>query len=709
VSSPLPYLFLLLLLLIPSNGLQQFDGLPLSHWIEFAALAFLLPFLFFRSLRQGAAELFSKVRFFLPLFYAAGAIVFILKVGLWVFGGRDGFIGCYYSPAPWAPNYPGAGVFAGCERSYEDLFHRSGGTRIDRSISFGPDSWNLTFLNSLRYDYPQSVSDSIPRSRVPVTAEWTAFIALEQPTRVIVRYAGQGHLAVGTQMVAIPPSYGQVNEIAADLPAGKQNFLLQYSFDDGSRNGQAEESWGPAAQLHVMLAGPSGEQPLHAMPPGLSWTVAAGGADILLVLLLLVLLVSFLAGIRQDKWLVLFFIAFLAICYFLPLSERVRGLGATAGLMGFWLWYCLRKPVQPITVYSVILCFSLFNNLLLLPDPSRVVLRSAQDDPLNYESGAYSVLSSGSLEGGEKVFVYQPMFRYIKFGEHAIFGDGMTFPATMQLAVFLGGAFFLGEKILRKGISRPKRLLLAAIGAAIVFLGGYYVSIVIRAGLSEYTTWSLLLWALPLLYLDDKATACLMGLAALAFSFTIRTDQLPAILWVAFWALNSLRKKNKWAFAFGSILLVCIFLLPLMHNLYYGHQFVLATTSGNFAINLPVPPATWLAVFRGDSAAAAAIQGQLKQMFLLTNVSLSTRLTLTAMAALFVVWLGIIGYSIVRRRFSDLALLAIPLFYLAPHLFFAIIVYYPRLIFIAYLAMGAAAAVWLARGPSTAAIREEAT
>jgi hypothetical protein len=524
---------------------------------------------------------------------------------------------------------------------------------------------------------------------------------------VIVRYTGEGHFSFGSQTVTLPPSYDRVNEVALDLPAGKQNILLQYSFDDGSRIGQAEDAWGPGAQIHVVLAGSSGEHPLRAMPPSLPWTVAAGGADALFALLLLLPLISFLAGIWREKWVVLILAVFLAVCYFLPLSQRVRAMGINAGLVGFWLWHCLRKPVHPIAVYTILLSIGLANSLLFLPSPSRVVLRSAQDDPLNYESEAYSILSSRSLEGGEKVFVYQPMFRYIKFGEHAVFGDGMTFPATMQLALFLGGAFFLGEKVLRKGVTRPGRYLVAAIGSAILFLGGYYVSIVIRAGLSEYTTWSLLLWALPLLYLDETAAGCLLGLTALAFSFTVRTNQLPAILWMAFWALNTLRMKNVRAAILGLILMVGILLLPLAHNLYYGHEFVVATTSGNLAINLPVPPATWLSFFRGDAAAAAAVGGQLKQMFLLADVALTTRLTLAAMGAMLILWLAAVVFAGVRRRFSEWALMAVPLFYLAPHFVFAVIIYYPRLIFIAYLAMGAVAAIWLARDSAHGAPRTE--
>jgi len=705
VSSLLPYCFLLLLLLIPSGNLQQFNGLPLSRWTEFLGLALLLPFLFSQSLRQKAADLFSKVRFSLPLFFSAGVIVLFLKVSLLVFSPQDGFIGCYYSPAAWAPSYPGVGPTPGCERSYEDLFQRSRATRVDRTISYDPDSWNLTFLNSLRYDYPASDTASIPRSRIPITAWWTGYVATEQAGRVIVRYAGEGHLTIGSQVTILSPSYDRVNEISLDLPAGKQNFLLEYSFDDGSRAGQTEDSLGPGPQIRVVLAGSSGEQPLRVMPPSLPWTVAAGGADILFVLLLLVPLISLLAGLWREKWVVLIFAVFLLVCYFLPLSQRVREMGMNAGLVGFWLWHCLRKPVRPLAVYSILLSIGLANTLLFLPTPSRVVLRSAQDDPLNYESQAYSILSSGSLEGGEKVFVYQPMFRYIKFGEHALFGDGMTFPAAVQLTVFLGGAFFLGEKVLRKGVTRPGRFVVAAIVSAILFLGGYYVSIVIRAGLSEYTTWSLLLWALPLLYLDETAVSCMLGLAALAFSFTVRTNQLPAILWMSFWALNALRKKDKRAAVLGSILIAGIFLLPLAHNLYYGHEFVVATTSGNLAINLPVPPSTWLAFFRGDAAAAAAIAGQLKQMFLLADVALSTRLTLGTMAVLLIVWLAVAGFAVLRRRISEWALLAVPVFYLAPHFFFAVIIYYPRLIFIAYLAMGAVVAIWLARDSSSGATR----
>jgi len=53
-------------------------------------------------------------------------------------------------------------------------------------------------------------------------------------------------------------------------------------------------------------------------------------------------------------------------------------------------------------------------------DLSRVVLRSAPSDMLTHESEAYSVLSIGSLEGGGKVFLYQPRYRDVKIGGYAL-------------------------------------------------------------------------------------------------------------------------------------------------------------------------------------------------------------------------------------------------------------------------------------------------
>ena len=697
--SVLPYLFLLLLLVLPSSNLQEFNGLPLSRWAEFLALVLIVPFLFSRQLRQRAEGLFQKVRIPPLVFYVLGAAVFALKAGLLIWGVKDGFIGCYSSPAGWAATYSGDGPKGECERSYEDLFHQSEATRMDRTIAFDPDSWDLIFLNSRRYDFYEKVAGAIPRDRIPIDARWRGKVELETPSRIVVEYIGEGNLAVGADAVALPPSYDQAGKVALDLPAGPHDVSLQYGFNDNSRTGQAGESGGPRAQIRLTLVDDTGEHLLRAASPGWIWAVLAAAADLLLVILLSIPLLAFLTEAWKDKRVVLSLTLLLALLFFLPLSQRVRGLGMTSALMGFWLWHLFRRPAQFVSVYTALFGAGLAITLLFLPSPDRVVLRSAWDDPLTLESYAYDILSTGSLEAGEKVFFAQPMYRYIKFSEHALMGDGGTLYGTAQLALFFGGAFFLFDSVRRKGIASGKRWLLAAAGTAVFFLGGYYVSIVIRTGISEYPTWSLLLWILPLLFFRDSPATRIFCLAALAFSFTIRMNQAVAILFLMLPAFLGLWNRSKKAFVGGAVVAGFILLLPLFHNLYYGHEFVLTTSSMAVPQNLPLPPAVWIAFLQGDADAAGAVFGHLKTLFLFADVTLSTRLILAAMAACFAVWFPVFLFALIRRRSaSECLLLAIPLFYLAPHLFFDVHIYYPRLFFIGYLSMAAVAAVWLAGG-----------
>ena len=162
----------------------------------------------------------------------------------------------------------------------------------------------------------------------------------------------------------------------------------------------------------------------------------------------------------------------------------------------------------------------------------QVLLRSAGNDPLSYESQAYSILATGSLRGGESVFEYIPAYRYIKFLEHALFGDGNLLYAAVQLSAFFGGVFWLFRDAGARAIPKIRKIVLAGLGCGLIFLGGYYVSAIIREGLSEYDTWILLLWALPGLYGAATSGAILAGAVALSVSYTIRPNQLPGILWI---------------------------------------------------------------------------------------------------------------------------------------------------------------------------------
>jgi hypothetical protein len=280
------------------------------------------------------------------------------------------------------------------------------------------------------------------------------------------------------------------------------------------------------------------------------------------------------------------------------------------------------------------------------------------------------------------------MYRYVRFFEHAVFGDGNAFSFVAALAMFFGGVVFLFQKARPATLTLWKRVILLLAMVSVVFLGGTYVSATIQDGLSEYPTWIILVLALPALFLGEPDVGLVWAFMAMTFSLTVRVNQLPAILW-----LLALSAVGKWGGGKKLVLLatagaVGIGLLPLLHNEFYGHVPVLFTQASTSSILIAVTPQAWLDFLRGSPAAVSAVREQLNAIFLNVWVPLRQRPVIAAMGALLVCWLAVCVYSIVRRSWRDWLLLAVPLIFLAPHLIFNVTGYYPKYIFIAYLSMG---------------------
>jgi hypothetical protein len=269
--------------------------------------------------------------------------------------------------------------------------------------------------------------------------------------------------------------------------------------------------------------------------------------------------------------------------------------------------------------------------------------------------------------------------------------------AAAQLAAFFGGVFWLFRNTRDRSIPAIQKILLLGLGCGLIFLGGYYVSGILCAGLSEYDTWILLLWALPGLSGMAGSGAILAGAMALSISFTIRPNQLFGILWILFLAAVGFWKKQKKTLLLAGILALGIALLPLAHNLYYGRAWVLTTTTGESPANMSLPPSTWLAFFRGDPTAATAVRDQIGMIFLISDSPRSTLPTLATMGVFFACWLAVTGFSIARRKISDALLLATPVFYLSVLSLYVVNNYYPRHIVMVYLSMAIVTIIVLTR------------
>lgn len=685
VVSWIPFLFALLLAL-PSSHAQLFDGLPLSGLAEFVVFIAVLPLVFSPALRRlfgrVVARLHPRAAAFLLGLLIAAIVAKGVLLGAEVPGG---FRACYSSAISDQPSN-------GCEVSYENPLQEFSATRIDTAIDFGPDDWNLSYVNELRFNYDQWAHGTYVRTRLPFHAMWSADIERRPDSRLQIAYVGEGVVQIGPDRIELPPVYGRIETLEFGPSQGRQPIVVAYRYDDGSRTQRRPNGLPPT--LRILETSPGTEshglRPLRAAPEAL-WTVLAGVIDAVVWLFAIVAVAFLVAVLRFDvSWLVLAAVAAVGVASVPVVGQLnlILWLGLTA--LAWQLLFVRRHRRRRLLVayYStVILMLGWLASTGLAP--GRVLVRDGGSDWLAYESFARSILTTGSLRGGEAVFYYQPLSRYARFVEHAIFGDGDLLIAAFEL---LALNFLILWLCWQTAFNRRRTFVEQAIAASavllVIALATDPVVDFTLLGASESLTWVLLPAALALLFVPRLEPFRWLGVAALAVSLITRWNQAPAIFCTL--AIVGVANRRQpaarlltWALVFAAIAA-----LPLIHNVYYGGKWVVSTTSAGIPQNLEINPF--------DPASRATLRTQasahLQAMFYY-GVPASYwgggRL-LWLYHGLQVVWAAAVLLLLVRRPFpwQSVAVAMVPVLYLGVHFFYQIAPYYPRHILIGYLAAG---------------------
>jgi hypothetical protein len=719
---PLPLAFLFLLLL-PSARLHVFDGLPVSGLAEFAAFFLILPLCVSRALRRVYARPLQSRRGARGMTPVAAALLLAIgaKLLLLAFGGQPGFAACYQSVLD--PNQ----ASPSCERSYENLFFRGGMTRIDDTIAFDPATWNLSFFNSLRFNFFPWIKGNVERTRLPFAAHWRGKLDVPVPTTIALSYVGEGTLQLeGLAAMPLPPAYRRPETIALTVPDGRRAFALDYRFDDGSRVGDGPAILrGPYASMHVRV----GTTPLRTVAPPSVWRVVGGFVDLTMIVILGSIVWCYGRLLGRDAGLAAIACvggALLAIdptvtmrsVPFLDYAhpEAARGLPAGIGLtlvVGALFVLIARRPSTRLLLlaYLAIGWASVFRQDFLLRGFQTVFYRAAGDDWLTYESYARSILETGSLEAGERIFYHQPLFRYLVFLAHAILGDGDTLIALFAQALLIWSVFWMSASLLPRGLVRGRwRVLGIAVGLLLVVLAtSEPVSRLIYVGASEYPTWIVFLMLFPRLCVSRARRDWWLGTMMLGLSLITRMNQAIALGWLfAIFLRRAAFARPRFAVQ-PILLLAATAALPTAHNVYYGRELSVLPSEHAVTRTLPMPPSRWLRISDDDEAAAQAWT-QVGAVTYTSRIGLGTpfvptvashAVLLVACRGLQVMW-GLAAILLFGARASTTArlLLIVPVLYLSVHLFYQVSDYHPRFIVIGYLAMGAVAML---------AVRERAT
>lgn len=678
-----------LALAMPSINVLPLDGLPFDRGWELVAFAILLPFCFSGSLRRRLAEVVTgRGRWAARGVVLAALGLVVVKLLLLAVATDEGFVACYASTAKPPPQR--------CEKSYSNALALNGGaTRVDRQIDFGPTDeraghlvptypsyinqggpgktdWNLSFANDLRFN-----EASARHELLPFRVSWSGTADVPSDGVVRVRYLGAGRLRVGDREVVLAEA-DQPRTRVLRAPPGDQPLLASFETAAGATYGE----------MRVLRA--DGD-PLEAAGPGLATRTIAVVCWLLLIAMVLVLASILLVTLRSDLWL-LGLVAVAAVSVALLSSPDQHG-GFQYLIAAMVIPLVCRLPKHPLLwAYVAILVLegaSVFNSVGAFDG---VLYRASGSDFLTYESFARDLVLDRDLSGGESVFYYQPGSRYALGFLHLLFGDGdvLTTLATMTM---LSLAYLALVSWHRDRVRSP-------VGAVAIAAAGFLLLAVVNSptvlsfaalGGSEVPTWFLLPLAAAAPQLQPRRGRFWVGsAAAAALIWVTRTNQALAVGALVGASVAALwRRRPLLILVLATVGVIA--LLPLIHNLAYGGQFTISTTSRSLGQEIDFGD---LDQIFADNFVGGQLRGHVSAMLVdpPTQGILPTNLR-GLLWGMLLLWGGAVLLALGRLRRGETSLrrwllLALPVAYLAPHLVYQVEVYYPRHILAGYLAMG---------------------
>lgn len=699
-------------LVLPSANFGRFDGLPLDTLPELIGLLLLLPLTVSGALRRYCRRRVGAWGRVAPaVLVALGLAAVGGKLALFVSGTYQGFVGCYRSTLVPPPTGP-------CERSFANPWFRYSVTRIDSVIDVAPDRWNLGFLNSTRFDFSgRQVQDRPLRDRIPLEVVWQGVIERPSPWRARLTYVGAATLRLGVLApgdegsdIRLPRHYGEATTVQLAIPAGRHRVELAYRFDDGAR-WPAPLPIGPGATVRFEQDTPGGSPGtgalVEAAPPAAVWRVLAAAIDSIALVLGATVTLSYVVLLRRDRWLALFIaIAGLAVS---GLRTEAAGLPTAFGVFMALLGLALALLGRTWRRRLVLAFFSAayFNACLMLSSIPRLdlVLYRPPSDALVYESLARTILETWSLQGGEPVFRFQPGFRYWRFVERLVLGDGDPFVLIVALTALAWGCLWAIARFWPRPAPPWPRALAFTLGAGLLLGLATSTPVVtfVEAPLSEYPTWILLPLVVTLLFGTRARRRWIWGGMLGGVAMLCRLNHVAALLgYLAVFAWQRWRGSPRTVALTVGIALALLTLAPL-HNRYYGGRATATIRILNInRAALAIGPSR-LARLHRDPDVRRDLWDQVRGILYVhgtrgtaTEPDRFTRLMIRGLQWL---WLGTAIVVLPRRGLAPgaQALLLVPLLYFVVHLLYTVDTYYPRHILAGHLALGVS--VLYAHGP----------
>jgi hypothetical protein len=213
-----------------------------------------------------------------------------------------------------------------------------------------------------------------------------------------------------------------------------------------------------------------------------------------------------------------------------------------------------------------------------------MVFRDRQSDWFVFQGYAYQILTQQSLRAGEGIFYFMPGSRYVIFLTHIFFGNNDVLIGILVFACLLGCGLHLIDQLLDfDGSSRIQYLLAGVCG--LIVLGSLFVPLTQQLSISsssEVFAWIVYLSASALLVRVSSSSFSTRSVLVLGFLLGLVVFLRPNYLMISVCYLvaaafvcwkNEIDRRTSKSLVLSGWLTIgffASFLLPLMHNVYFG-------------------------------------------------------------------------------------------------------------------------------------------
>ena len=357
----------------------------------------------------------------------------------------------------------------------------------------------------------------------------------------------------GTTGFAIPTRYWNENTVVIEVPEGANFVTIKYSYIQWKikqiptlKSGYPYERF---AKLKIIEKGsPDNNRELYSL---------------FVILGFLILNLKNLFREVDKNYLLLLSLSILfSLIYNFDLSQnRLIKLYAYLSLLLIYLFFNNLKFAHINFLHIFILL-----SFVIIDYPWNnfdLIVKPGGSDSLTYENQARLMLEGDGLRGGASIFLYSPGYRYFLFLLHTIFGDFWNVVWIAILSLCVNFIYLNADRY------NPISFLF------ILFLISDNVRNIFLYGMSEASALVLFLISIYLINREKIFPGVLlMGIGVL-----VRPETGLYALLVLFLNFKKLKLRNY--ASFGGLLA-----LPLIHNLYYGNEFIVLTSGWNYGRNL---------------------------------------------------------------------------------------------------------------------------